>query len=117
MDYPKNKEDWWEWAEKYWDDFFYILCKYINVYAVATDDTYQDGALIGCTILEDILRCKREKDKKLGRYFQSAWTMAPDSICIYDNPNWSRFCDMCSEEQVLWEEDKHADTNNAMSNM
>ena len=63
----------------------------------------KDGALLGTTILQDILKCKKNKDKKLARYFQQAWGQAPDNMEIHENPNWSRFCDMCSEDYVLEE--------------
>jgi len=104
MDYPKTSAEWWEWVDKYWGDLLYILCKYIATHQQATDTEYIDGKLLDRIIIEDILLCKKNKDKKLATYFDAAWAMAPDSPCIHDNPSWGRFCDICSESPVLHEE-------------
>lgn len=101
MTYPVTAEEWWELADKHWDDFLAILRQYLPMQDVVQLTRIRSGE--GITIVEDIEWCKRHKNTYLARYFERAWAAAPDSPEIHSNPSWAEFCDMCSESGILSE--------------
>ncbi len=46
-------------------------------------------------------RLKQTRDPMLATWFERAWIQAPDLGYIHTWPNWMRFCDLCSEREVL----------------
>jgi hypothetical protein len=45
-----------------------------------------------------------ERDPRLALILDFLWNDAPDNPMIHDWPSWGRFCDLCSESYVLFED-------------
>jgi hypothetical protein len=95
----KTEKDWWDNVYLYWNDFQIIFSKYLPT----EEHEDIDGMIIVSPLWLHIEGLKEKKDKTLGRYFQAAWAASPDCPSIHDNRSWSKLCDLCSEDYVLYE--------------
>lgn len=53
-----------------------------------------------------------ENGKLIHGILNDAWFAAPDHPMIHTWPNWSNFCDLCSENWVFYEVDADNDNDN-----
>lgn len=88
-DYAHNAEEYWQIVERIWPAILDIFDR------VNMSDRYAE--------LEDM---RKKKDKAISSLFNTAWIAAPDAYFIHTWPQWSRFCDLCSECGVLYEDEE-----------
>ena len=99
------KEDYWGLVNHKWDDILRILNDQLDLGALAFEIPGDpESPITHRTVLEELLILKRTQDPKIVRYFNAAWGMASESYC-WSKPSWGQFCDLCSEEWVLNEEE------------
>jgi len=102
VDSPKN---WWKTVDAWWDELVDIIAHHMQLNHPAYETPGDSkSAPTGRTISEEILHLKEVRDSKLVRYFSAAWCMASDAYA-YSVPGWSRLCELCSEEYLLYEDE------------
>jgi hypothetical protein len=47
---------------------------------------------------------KQNRDTRLHDYFNAAWWRAPDNGSIHTIPGWNILCDLCCEQDLIYEE-------------
>ena len=87
---PSTKEEYWKITNDHWGSIANILSIYL---------TEKE-----CVIAEAM---KLDQDTDIGRLFNKAWWLAPDSPSIHEIPGWGTFCNLCSEEWVLHEDKEY----------
>lgn len=125
-DYPKTKDEWWEFVGKYWDQLKSIVLQFYP----NQSDFPKDGWPLGrnlhapqqiCNAVikrfrkekpvwqdkgsfeEYILNLKETKNAELARIFETAWFGIPESPDSRRIPGFYVFCNLCSESYVLRE--------------
>ena len=83
--YPKTKTEWWDTVDEYWTELQKLIMQFTP------------------TILDEAKKCKEKRTPNLARVFNTVWAAAPDSPRIHTLPAWQQLCDLCSEENVLYE--------------
>lgn len=99
-------DDWWKALEENMDYIKDILEKYL---AASREKAEVFGNFIrkgwiqkGKTIIEEFDYCFENKIwARCWLILQKAWSAAPDSPRIHQNPGWGMFCDLCSETWVF----------------
>ena len=101
-----NADDWWHIVDLHWEGLIEIASQFMDMLHPAYD-TPGDATSepTGRDILGEMEYLKEGHGKRLVRYFQAAWALAPDSYA-YSHPTWGVLCDLCSEEWAL-----HVDDN------
>ena len=101
-----NIETYWKVVDENWDDLLNIIFHHIDPRHQAYEEPgqsdskmiFRNGKLV--TILEEVLFLKKNRDRKLVRYFTSTWCLASDAYA-WSVQGWGTFCDLCSEEWVF----------------
>ncbi|MGE3320394.1 MAG: hypothetical protein AB7I18_13960 [Candidatus Berkiella sp.] len=84
--YPKTKEEYWDTVDRYWEDLYDILVRYLPKEDLAKADHY-----------------RLEKNPAVSKLFNDAWWNAPDHRSIHSIPSWHVLCDLCSESYLVYE--------------
>jgi hypothetical protein len=87
-DYPTNKEEYWIFVDRHWEDLYDIIYRFAP------------------ELCKDADNYRLNQDAKLAGIFQTAWANAPDSPSIHYLPSWNVLCDLCSESYVLFDYDE-----------
>ena len=126
MSYPKTKEEWWRSVDDNWFDLEYII---LNFYPNQKDFPEKGWPVnntpqAACNQIIQELRdkhpiwksqdyfkayinhLKETEDLKLDNIFQSSWFGMPESSGVRELPSFFIFCDLCSENYVLYEEER-----------
>ena len=127
-DYPKTKDEWWDFVEKYWEQLESIVMNYYPNQSTfpkdgwpLTDQSLHAPQQACNTIIkslrkekpiwetlgsfnEYLLNLKRAKDIKLAEIFEESWFGIPETSGSRNIPGLFVFCDLCSESYVLYEE-------------
>lgn len=122
--YPKTKEEWWQFVDDNWDNLKYIVLAYYP----NQQDFPEKGWPVNNTpqaVCNQIIQELRDKnpiwknkdffkayidhlretrDTKLNEIFQASWFGMPESSRVREIPGFFTFCDLCSENHVLYEE-------------
>lgn len=88
-DYATTADEWWLITDRIWPAILDIAQR---VGADADD-------------MQRLESLKGERKPELSALFNDLWIKAPDAGFIHTWPQWSRFCDLCSESHVLFPED------------
>lgn len=124
-DYPKTKDEWWDFVERYWKQLENIVMQYYPNQSTFPENGWPlpEGALqasqqVCNTAIKSLrkenpiwktfgsfnkylLNLKRTKDPKLAEIFESSWFGMPECIGSRNIPGFDIFCDLCSESHVL----------------
>lgn len=110
LPYPKNKEEWWNNVDKAWPELRNIIRRYlpVNNYEKINPDEHSEKLVVFSELpmIDVIHDYKDHRNPALARYFQATWMTAPDDPEIHHIPGWGVLCDLCSEEYVLYDEEK-----------
>jgi hypothetical protein len=87
---PSTKEEYWDTVTAHWDSIANILGMFLTEKECVTAEAM-----------------KLDQDPDIVRLFNKAWWQAPDNRSIHSIPGWHVFCDLCSEEWVLHEDEDH----------
>lgn len=126
-DYPKSKDEWWQFVDTYWKQLISIVMKYYP----NQSDFPKNGWPLPYPKLENTQRAcnavikqlrkekpiwqdkgdfseyinnlKENKDTKLAQIFDSTWFGMPETSSIREVSGFFIFCDLCSEAHVLHE--------------
>lgn len=104
--YPTTKEEWWKLVDENWSDIKCILMKYAPVGKYITISEENNDVVLKNSdkpLMVNIVKMKLERNPKLASIFQLTWASAPNNRHIHDNVGWSIFCDLCSEDYLLYE--------------
>jgi hypothetical protein len=88
-DYAKTAEEWWQITDCIWP---------------AILDIFERVDMSARTTEAETWRAAR--DPKLAALLEEAWAAAPDAYFIHTWQQWGRFCDLCSEQHVLFPEEE-----------
>lgn len=88
--YIKTADEWWLIVDRIWPAILDIADR------VNANDAY----------IKMMEEKKLARDRKLAGCFNHLWFEAPDAYFIHTWPQWSRFCDLCSECGVLYDEEE-----------
>lgn len=105
-----SPDDWWSEVDANWEHLQEIVFHHLQYNHPAyvepgNDKTEETGRNIG----EELEWLRESRDCRLARYLAAAWSLASDAYA-WSVPGWGEFCDLCSEEWVLYEEDADAET-------
>ena len=99
-------QDWWNAVDDNWDDLLSIIGDQMIIDAPAHEiPGNAEAELTGRTILQEVIHLKKTRGTKLARYFAASWCLSSDSYA-WSVPGWGVLCDLCSEEWVLYEEER-----------
>jgi len=123
--YPKSKDEWWQFVDKYWDDLQNIILNYYPNQSDFPEDGWPLSDKLqkpqqACNAVIKKLRkenpiwqdrgsfkdyvnnLKETRDVKLDNIFQASWFGMPESGSSRSVPGFYVFCDLCSEASVLY---------------
>lgn len=100
--------DWWNAVDGHWDNLQEIIAHNIDMCHPAYDVPGSDKSpATGRTISAELEHLKQTRDhQRLARYFHAAWGLASESYA-WSVPSWGTLCDLCSEEQVFYQEEEN----------
>jgi len=131
--YPKTKEEWWEFVNENWENILKIVLDYYP----AQSDFPKDGWYLSSEVSSEdfltapqkacngvikdiqekepiwqnkesfknyVIKLKEDRDVELSNIFSSTWFGMPECESIRRVPGFNVFCDLCSESYVLEEE-------------
>jgi hypothetical protein len=105
--YPRIKEEWWANVDEYWPQLQSILWRYLPMLNAEKIDEETNKVVISLKPMREVIEeAKHNHNVILARYFSAAWLTTPDSGEIHSIPGWDVFCDLLSEEDVLYPEEK-----------
>lgn len=85
--YPKNKEEYWQIVDEYWESLLNILQTFCSKEEVLQADQF-----------------RHQRNADIVDSFGQAWSRAPDDYAIHKINSWHILCDLCSESYVLSDE-------------
>ena len=119
-DYPKTKDEWWEFVDGKWDDLKALVLSYHP--SCSDTDNYMPisakAAEAMCEVVrekikaegkqptteDDLERMRWERNSDLARIFSRTWFGLPESYEVHSLPAFGTLCDLCSESSVLFED-------------
>lgn len=105
---PASKDEWWQAVDDNWQSLLEIIFHHMDHTHPAYDTPGQeDTPETGRNIAEELEHLREARDSKLARYLQASWCLASDAYA-WSVDGWGQFCDLCSEEHVLYEEEEGA---------
>jgi len=127
-DYPKSKNEWWEFVDTYWNQLESIVLRFYP----NQEDFPKEGWPLpernlrepqrACNVVVNKLRkekpiwqdkgsfkeyintLKKTRNVELNNIFQSSWFGMPESQSSRLIPGFYIFCDLCSEANILYED-------------
>jgi len=130
-DYPKSKDEWWQFVNVYWKQLESLVMEYYPNQSNFPKDGWPlpypklEHPQRACNIIIKKLReeksiwqnkvsfskyinnLKENKNTKLAEIFENTWFGLPETPSIRSLPGFFVFCDLCSEAYLLEEENKN----------
>lgn len=126
VSYPKTKDEWWQSVNDNWKNLKNIVLTYYPNQDKFPEGGYktgkpflegpqtacnhvikeiqaEGGALSRVSLSEYIEDLKEKRDSRLDNIFQSSWFGMPETSSIRQISGFHIFCDLCSENYVLYE--------------
>lgn len=100
-EYATTADEWWLIVDRIWPA---ILDIFERTGLMRTQRFGDESGEINMPFPDYVEKLKTERDRRLARWLEHAWTEAPDASFIHTWPQWGRFCDLCSEQHVLFPE-------------
>lgn len=102
----KTSKDWWKLVNDHWHNLIKIIAHHIDMNHVAYVAPGDERTpYTGRTVEKELEFLRSSKDTKLARYFHATWGLASEGYA-WTVPSWNVLCDLCSEEWVLYEEER-----------
>ena len=101
---PTTAEEYWALVDDHWEDLENIFYQFLPMH----EHVDYLGHILGEQLGNVVRRLKKERSLDLPRYFNAAWSAAPDNALIHEIQGWGILCDLCSEEWCLHEESDQA---------
>lgn len=113
LNYPKTKQEWWEFVDTNWDDLknlietFHPARKNTPEMTITASRTEELRKVFAgeFTELADYEKMKEERDTKLANVLDETYWGIPESTDAWCFTGFGLLCDLCSESYVLWEEE------------